>query len=176
MPRMARARKPPEFYRADTLSSDDSVGLLFRRVLASLTQEVDRRLAPHDLTHAQWVPLYKLFRGECATMAELARDLQLDPAAVTRALDRLEAKQLVRRERSQQDRRVVHLQLTAEGRRVAPLVPAALAEVFNAHLAGFSAAEWATLVELLQRMLANGEALRTPGGAAAPAGAARPAP
>ena len=157
---MVRSRKPPEFYRADTMGSDDSVGLLFRRVLSSLIQEVDRRLAPHDLTHAQWVPLYKLFRGECTTMAELARDLQLDPAAVTRALDRLEAKGLVRRERSASDRRVVLIELTAEGRRVAPLVPEALAEVFIAHLAGFSAAEWATLIELLQRMLSNGETLR----------------
>lgn len=157
---MVRSRKPPEFYRADTMGSDDSVGLLFRRVLSSLIQEVDRRLAPHDLTHAQWVPLYKLFRGECATMAELARDLQLDPAAVTRALDRLQAKGLVRRERSASDRRVVLIELTVEGRRVAPLVPEALAEVFNAHLAGFSAAEWATLIELLQRMLSNGETLR----------------
>lgn len=153
-------RKPPNFYRADTLRSEDGIGLLFRRVLQSLIQEVDRRLAPHELTHAQWVPLYKLFRGECATSAELARDLQLDPAAVTRALDRLAAKNLVRRERSLADRRVVMLELTPEGRRVAPLVPAALAEVFNAHLAGFSAEEFATLVELLQRMLSNGEALR----------------
>lgn len=153
-------RKPPHFYRADTLRSEDGIGLLFRRVLQSLIQEVDRRLAPHDLTHAQWVPLYKLFRGECATSAELARDLQLDPAAVTRALDRLEAKGLVKRTRSRTDRRVVQLALTAEGRRVAPLVPAALAEVFNAHLAGFSADEWATLIDLLQRMLSNGEALR----------------
>lgn len=153
-------RKPPNFYRADTLRSEDGIGLLFRRVLQSLIQEVDRRLAPHDLTHAQWVPLYKLFRGECATSAELARDLQLDPAAVTRALDRLEAKGLVKRTRSRTDRRVVQLALTAEGRRVAPLVPAALAEVFNAHLAGFSADEWATLIDLLQRMLSNGEALR----------------
>lgn len=156
-------RKPPNFYRADTLRSEDGIGLLFRRVLQSLIQEVDRRLAPHDLTHAQWVPLYKLFRGECATSAELARDLQLDPAAVTRALDRLAAKGLVRRERSLTDRRVVQLELTPEGRRVAPLVPAALAEVFNAHLVGFSAAEFATLVELLQRMLSNGDALRLAG-------------
>lgn len=153
-------RHPPDFYRADTMGSDDSLGLLFKRVLGSIAQAVDRRLADHDLTHAQWVPLYKLYRGECATMAELARDLQMDPAAMTRALDRLEAKGLVTRERSQADRRVVTLTLTPEGRHIAPIVPAALAEVFNAHLEGFSQAEWVTLVELLQRILANGESLR----------------
>jgi len=32
--------------------------------------------------------------------------------------------------------------------------------VFNAHLAGFSMEEWRTLLSLLSRMLANGEALR----------------
>lgn len=153
-------RQPPVFYRADTMGPDDSLGLLFKRVLGSIAQAVDRRLADHDLTHAQWVPLYKLYRGECATMAELARDLNMDPAAMTRALDRLEAKGLVTRERSQADRRVLTLTLSAEGRRIAPIVPAALAEVFNAHLQGFSQAEWATLIELLQRILANGESLR----------------
>lgn len=157
---MARARKPPTFYRAEAMRPDDNVGRLMRRVLITLTQEVDRRLAPHELTHAQWVPLYKLFLGECVTAADLARDLQLDPAAVTRALDRLEAKGLVTRHRSAADRRVLTLELTAEGRRLAPIVPVTLAEVFNAHLVGFSAQEWATLIQLLQRMLVNGEALR----------------
>ena len=157
---MTRRREPPEFYRPDTMSTDDSIGLLFRRVLTSMTTAVDRRLLSHDLTHAQWVPLYKLYRGECSTTAELARDLQFDPGVVSRALDRLEAKGLVRRTRSSDDRRVVRLELTAEGRRVAPLVPAALAEVFNAHLSGFSEREWATLIELLQRLLANGDSLR----------------
>ncbi len=157
---MVKTRSTPAFYRADTLHADNSLGLLFKRVLGSIAHEVDRRLAPNDLTHAQWVPLYKLYRGECATMAELARDLQMDPAAMTRALDRLEAKGLVTRERSQADRRVLTLTLSAEGRRIASVVPAALADVFNAHLAGFTQEEWATLIELLQRMLANGEALR----------------
>ena len=39
-------------------------------------------------------------------------------------------------------------------------VPAVLAEVLNAHLSGFSKAEWQTLQGYLRRMLATGEALR----------------
>ena len=157
MPNKPRAVR---FYKAETLSTDTSVGLLLKQVLHSVVQQIDRRLVAHDLTHAQWVPLYKLYRGECTTMAELARGLNADPGAMTRALDRLEAKGLVKRERSLEDRRVVHLALTDEGRRVAPIVPAALAEVLNAHLAGFTHEEWTVLINLLQRMLANGEALR----------------
>lgn len=154
------APKTPAFYSPQSLRAEDSIGLLSKRAMQSIVLQVDRRLAPHDLTHAQWVPLYKLAKGDCSTMAELARDVALDPAAMTRALDRLEAKGLLKRVRSTEDRRVVKLALTEEGERVAELVPAVLAEVFNAHLAGFTKAEWTTLVSLLQRLVANGDALR----------------
>ena len=148
------------FYSPETLDPERSVGLLMRRVLNSIVHRVDLQLAEHDLTHAQWVPLYKLYAGECATMAALSRVLQLDPAGMTRALDRLEAKGLVRRERSAQDRRVVQLEITDAGRRVSEEVRAVLSGVLNAHLAGFDEPEWETLIDLLRRMLANGEALR----------------
>jgi len=149
-------------YDADKLRPTDSIGMLIKRAMQSLSLQVDRRLAPHDLTHAQWLPLYWLARGECDTIAALARTQALDPGAMTRALDRLEAKGLLKRVRSQQDRRVVHLELTDDGRRTAALVPPVLAEVLNAHLAGFSHDEWQQLVHLLQRVVANGDALRDP--------------
>lgn len=155
-------KKPAPFYRAEAMRSEESIGLLTKRATQSILLQVDRRLAPHDLTHAQWVPLYKLAHGSCTTMAELARDVSLDPGAMTRALDRLEAKGLLKRVRSVDDRRVVKLELTDEGREASKLVPAVLADVFNAHLAGFSRAEWTTLLDLLTRLVANGDALRDP--------------
>ena len=154
-------RPPPaSFYSADKLLPDTSVGLLVKRVMQSLALQIDRRLAVHDLTHAQWLPLYRLARGDGCTVAGLARDQALDPGAMTRALDRLEAKGLVRRERSQQDRRVVKLALTDEGRAASQLVPPVLADVLNAHLAGFTEAEWQLLLSLLQRLVVNGDAMR----------------
>lgn len=151
---------PASFYSAESLRPEGTIGLLMKRVMQSVLLQIDRRLAVHDLTHAQWLPLYRISRGGCDTMAALARDQSLDPGAMTRALDRLEAKGLVRRERSQQDRRVIKLELTDSGRAVSQHVPAVLAEVLNAHLAGFAESEWLMLNDLLQRMLANGEALR----------------
>ncbi len=152
--------RPPTIYRAETLRAEESLGYLTKRAMASILLQVDRRLAEHDLTHAQWLPLYKLSMGQCSTMAGLARDVSMDPGAMTRALDRLEAKGLVRRVRSQEDRRVINLELTDEGREASKLVPAVLADVYNAHLAGFTRAEWNTLIELLQRLVANGDAMR----------------
>ena len=155
------------FYNPTDLSPEDSVGYLMRKVLSSIRTQADGQLATHDLTYAQWLPLYKISRCKDTTVASLARDLENDPAAMTRALDRLETKGLVVRERSTTDRRVVHLALTDEGRTVANQVPGVLAEVLNGHLSDFSHAEWQQMLHLLQRMLANGEALRHTSGKAA---------
>ena len=149
-----------DFYSAEAYTQEESVGSAMKGVMASITHQVDRRLVEHDLTHAQWVPLFKLAHGECNTVAELARTLQSDPGAMTRALDRLEAKGLVARVRSSEDRRVVNLELTDAGRDVAAVVPAVLAEVLNLHLSGFSKEEWRALLSMLKRMRANGDALR----------------
>ena len=151
---------PASFYSPESLQPETSVGLLMKRVMQSVLLQIDRRLLPFDLTHAQWLPLYHLAKGSCDTMAALARDQSIDPGAVTRGLDRLEAKGLLRRVRSLQDRRVVKLELTDAGREVSRHVPAVLSEVLNAHLSGFSEAEWQLLLGLLQRMVANGDALR----------------
>ena len=149
-----------DFYSSERYTQEESVGSVLKGVMGSITTQVDRRLVDHDLTHAQWVPLFKLAHGECGTVAELARTLQSDPGAMTRALDRLEAKGLVARVRSSEDRRVVNLELTDAGREVAAVVPAVLAEVLNLHLAGFSKEEWRALLDMLKRMRANGDVLR----------------
>ena len=88
------------------------------------SQEVERELEPSGLTNAQWVPLLKLYMGSASTVAELARECQLDAGGMTRLLDRLETKGLVRRVRSSEDRRVVNLELTEPGRAAAKHIPA----------------------------------------------------
>ena len=148
------------FYTSADLSPEDSVGYLMRKVLSSIRTQADGQLATHDLTYAQWLPLYKISRCKDTTVASLARDLENDPAAMTRALDRLETKGLVVRERSTTDRRVVQLALTAEGQKAAAQVPAVLSDVLNGHLSDFTRDEWQTLLGLLRRMQSNGEALR----------------
>jgi len=87
----------------------------------------------------------------------------LDTGAMTRLLDRLEAKGLCRRVRSLADRRVVNIELTDEGRAAAEQVPHILSRVQNEHLAGFNAAEWEQLKSYLRRILDNAQALAARG-------------
>lgn len=149
------------FYDPATLHNEESVGLLMRRVMLSVVQQVDRRLGPCGLTNAQWGPLMRLRTAGPCTVVELARWVQTDPGATTRLLDRLEKKGLCRRVRSSEDRRVVKVEITPAGEAAIANVPAVLCDVLNAHLAGFSEPEWHTLKTLLARMAANGDAQRT---------------
>lgn len=155
----------PAFYQPGRHRPEQSFGFLMKRVLGSVMAQADARLARYDLTHAQWLPLFKLSMRECDSAVALARELSLDAGAMTRALDRLEAKGLIRRERSTEDRRVIHVRLTDEGRQVARRVPPVIAEVLNNHLRGFSEAEWQQLLHLLGRMVANADAMRQEGDA-----------
>lgn len=150
-----------KFYRPDGYLPDDSVGYLMRRIISAVGQEVDHELEPSGLTNAQWVPLLKLHMGTASSVAEVARECQLDAGSMTRLLDRLEAKGLVRRLRTSKDRRIVNLELTDEGREAAKQIPQVLCRVQNAHLQGFSADEWNTLKNLLRRILDNAQAIQT---------------
>jgi DNA-binding MarR family transcriptional regulator len=151
---------PTVFYRPETYRADESAAYLMRRILTMMAGEVDEALEPRGLTSAQWVPLLKLHLGEASSVAELARECQLDAGAMTRLLDRLEAKGLVERVRSSEDRRVVNLELTKEGREAAREIPAVLCKVQNAFLQGLSIEEWQQLKGLLRRVLDNGLALQ----------------
>ncbi len=97
--------------------------------------------------------------GHASTVAELARVCELDAGSMTRLLDRLEAKQLCRRVRSSDDRRVVNLELTEAGRTAAKGIPEILCRVQNSHLSGFSAEEWQVLKGYLRRILDTAQSL-----------------
>jgi DNA-binding MarR family transcriptional regulator len=168
---MPPASRVPNFYRAEGWCGEDSFGYLMKRIVGSIVATADRRLDAHGLTSAQWAPLLHLHRRGRCPVAELARALQTDAGATTRLLDRLEKKGLCKRVRSTTDRRVVQVEITPEGEAAVAYVPAVLADVLNAHLAGFSKTEWDALVGYLRRIAENGEALR-----AAEAAAAAPGP
>ncbi|PWF21825.1 MarR family transcriptional regulator [Corticimicrobacter populi] len=137
-------------------TSEDSIGFLIKCVLVSMSRIIERDMVPLDLTAMQWRPLMMVYSGKADTAAELARVLDVDTGAMTRTLDRLEGKGLLRRERSQDDRRVVRLELTDAGREVAAQCPAVLGRMLDHHLRDFKAEEVTALRAYLQRMLVNG--------------------
>jgi DNA-binding MarR family transcriptional regulator len=159
------SKAPHRFYHAETYRPQESVGYLVQRLAQTVAREVDHRMAKLGLTEAQWKPLLLLSQGSCVTAADISRLACQDTGAVTRLLDRLEAKKLIRRVRSADDRRVVRLELTREGERVAAELPKILAGLVNEMLTGFSQEEFGVFKALLERALANVQSLGGEGGA-----------
>ena len=145
----------PAFYDGAHYEVDESIGMLMARISAGMRRRIEKRMADHGLTAAQWKPLWLLDRGLATTAQSLTCATETDPGAMTRLLDRLEAKGLIERERSATDRRVVQLRLTDAGREVIRHIPFVLAEANNAALRGFSRDEYEQLKRLLKRMNAT---------------------
>jgi DNA-binding MarR family transcriptional regulator len=73
-----------------------------------------RRLAKPELTVPQFRILAHLARGS-ATNGQLAEWLGVSPPAATQMIDGLEHQGLIERTRAEEDRRQVHVRLTAKG-------------------------------------------------------------
>ncbi|WP_272005161.1 MarR family winged helix-turn-helix transcriptional regulator [Roseovarius sp. ZX-A-9] len=111
-------------------------------------------LEPHALTLAQWVLLSALWQRDGLLVSQLAAYSGNAAPATSRIVDRMEEKGLLRRAREAEDRRVVRVFLTDEGRALSRL-DRFHETVNDALLDGFTAAEAAMLHTLLERVEFN---------------------
>ncbi|HEY0341037.1 MAG TPA: MarR family transcriptional regulator, partial [Steroidobacteraceae bacterium] len=95
--------------------------------------------------------------GVAETAADLCRTMHYDTGSMTRMLDRLEEKSVLRRERCTEDRRVVFLRITDTGNELLPQLRAAAVHVLARHLSGFSPEEVENLKQYLVRMIHNSQ-------------------
>jgi DNA-binding MarR family transcriptional regulator len=85
--------------------------------------------------------------------SEIEAATSVTAGAISQRLDRLEARGLVRRQRDDADRRVIHVRLTRKGRNLVDSVVAGLMERENMLLTPFDRQERKTLEFLLTRWL-----------------------
>jgi len=133
------------------------IGHLVARARSALLTGLDGELEQFGLTGAQFAVLKNVADGTADTAADLCRTMHYDTGSMTRMLDRLEEKSVLRRERCTEDRRVVYLRISATGSELLPQLRAAAMNVLARHLAGFSPAEVDTLRQFLVRMIENGQ-------------------
>jgi DNA-binding MarR family transcriptional regulator len=156
---MANEIAAAPIFSAETYRVEEGFGFLVNAVRARMMAVMDRELAELGITSAQWAVLVQVAETPGCTAATLCRRVHYDTGSMTRMLDRLEEKGLIRRARSDHDRRAAYLYLTESGQDVHARLPAHAAQVLNAHFEGFSPDEVKTLHLLLKRMLHNAEKL-----------------
>ena len=171
---------PEQFYDAATYQARDSVGYLVRRLYSIMRTRLEATFAHHGLTLMQWIVLMHVRDGLARTASDIAREFAHDTGALTRVIDQLEKRGLLRRRRSVRDRRVVELELTrAAERLIDDCLPPVVTEM-NFALAPLDRAEFDQLRGLLNRVLAHLQQAAPPPPTEAPPPAAtgrrKPAP
>jgi DNA-binding MarR family transcriptional regulator len=138
------------------------LGYLISRLRIELALALDRTLAADSqfgslgLTAAQYAIMATMAaEGSKISATALCRRISYDCGAMTRMLDRLEAKQLIRRQRCTEDRRRIYVELTEEARAALPRMREMSHGVVNHLLHGFTSAEARKLEGYLSRMLQN---------------------
>ena len=87
-----------------------------RRVFQAVNEYSKKAERETGLTSPQLWAIKVIAEGAPIKVSELARRMYLHPATVVGILDRLETRELVFRTRSKEDRRVVEIELTEQGR------------------------------------------------------------
>src|SRR3954468_20532216 len=112
----------------------------------------DQKCGPGELTQGQIRALFTIdVKGE-ATAGDLAKAAELSPASVSAMLDHLEADGIVSRRRSDHDRRVVVVTLTAAGRAILDEKRAAWRRRGAAALSGVSDEHLEAAADVMHRM------------------------
>lgn len=143
-------------YTDDTYAPETSIGRLLADANGLMQRTLERRTRREfGITAPQWVVLMRIGSGYAATASDLSRALGSDSGSMTRMLDRLETQGLIRRERSDDDRRVARLSLTESGRELFPRLRPVGIDALNHAFHGFSAAEVEHLSSYLRRIVAN---------------------
>jgi DNA-binding MarR family transcriptional regulator len=140
-------------YDVQSYDPKRSIGGLLGRVKMEIGAALDAELAPLDITAAQYVILMSIALGEAESASGLCKGMSYDPGAMTRMLDRLERRGLVRRVAHPNDRRASNLELTTEGKAVYPKLRESAMKVLNHFLRGFTPSEARQLESYLLRML-----------------------
>src|SRR5258706_9611600 len=133
----------------------DGIGALIGRTRKTMIQKIDAELEPLDVSAAQWIVVLLVGEKAASSATGLCELLTYDPGAMTRLIDRLESKGVLQRVRLPDDRRTIQLELTDSGKALYPKILAAMVDVSNRLLRGFSRSEVTQLEGYLRRMLAN---------------------
>ena len=147
----------------EQLRNDPSSGLQSNigRLVSNLAYDIDRgiaqEMAPHDLLPLE-VHLLMICRemGECSA-TQLVQLLPVDAARISRLVNTLVEKGLMRRRRLRNDRRVVMLRLSDNGEALIPEITRKLEGFYAGLTEGLSEQEVEAFTSAVMKIIANYE-------------------
>lgn len=112
-------------------------------------------VASLEVTAAQFSILKMVLKGNARSACELCKFMDYDRGAMSRMIDRLESKNLIRRVPLAHTRRTMALEVTAAGKAAFPNMEACLDRVVGRLLKGVTKTQVREAEKVLKRMLEN---------------------
>lgn len=136
---------------------ESAIGYVIARSCHIMRREFKTTLdsAGRDLTPEEWGLLNRLWEHDGRRQAELAEATFRDRTTVTRLLDGMVKKGLVRRETDPSDRRAVQAWLTPEGRALRRELIPFVEELLRRGMRGIRKKDLKTTIDTLRRMQGN---------------------
>ncbi len=133
----------------------DSIGAAVRFTHRAFADDLQARLAAHEVNVGMWYFLRALWESDGITQRELSRVVGVSEPTTVQQLKKMQTGGLIERRPSASDRRKVHVYLTPRGRALRRrLLPYAI-EVNAAALEGVSPGEISALRATLAKIRAN---------------------
>ncbi|MGZ6545983.1 MAG: MarR family winged helix-turn-helix transcriptional regulator, partial [Actinomycetota bacterium] len=121
----------------------------------AIREDFEEALTRAGASLATWVVLNGIDRGRWESQRELATDLRIEGATLTRHLDRMERDGLIARTRDPDDRRQIRVELTKDGRALHRSLRTTAQKVGTRACEGLSQQDKTTLRRLLDQVRAN---------------------
>jgi MarR family multiple antibiotic resistance transcriptional regulator len=150
-----------DIYDPKSIDGNDTLAPLLGQVrvaiLKGMDQEflLDEELVALEVTAAQFIIIKNLLKGNAKSACELCRAMDYDRGAMSRMIDRLESKNLLRRAALAHTRREQSIEVTEAGKAAFPKMQACLVKVLNKLLTGVTKTQVREVERTLKQMLAN---------------------
>lgn len=138
------------------MSQIKDIWLNAHHMLRSSRQIINDNLRPLNLTSAEGnILIHLLTQGEEMGQEQLVEQLDISKPAVSRALNSLQKKGYVTRERDPHDKRAHRVRLTDSAREVGPIVEQTYNQIYALAMQGITQEELNYFINLLSRMSEN---------------------
>lgn len=137
---------------SDTIMLDDALIHHMYLVMRAFTKGVNEALKPLNLYSSEWTVLNFVANHDSFPQSDIAAALEIEGAAISKTLSKMEQKGLIVRT-SSQDKREKRISLTEKGRELYPLAAQAAGNHRSAVLAGLSRDDRQQMLSFIQSML-----------------------
>lgn len=129
----------------------EEVLISLRRIIRATDMHSKKLLRASGLTAPQLLILQSIYESQVLSPGQIAKEIGLTQATVTTILDRLEARKLVTRHRSDKDKRRVFVELTEDGVKKVVDAPTPLQDEFIASFNSLKDWEQSFIIAALQK-------------------------